>query len=98
MAMLLASFAATAAAVPPVGQDGQIHACYRVKGKPKGGPRVVSSAKKRCKSGERKVTWSVAGTGGQVGAGGQSGSGRPRPAVSLGRPGSTAPTEAKPPW
>ena len=71
--MLFACFGAIATAAPLVGQDGQIHACYRVKGKPKGGLRVVPSAKKRCKRGERKVTWSVAGSGGQTGASGQSG-------------------------
>jgi hypothetical protein len=71
-AMLLVGPAGTAGAAGPIGQDGTIHACYRVKGKPKGGLRVVPSAKKRCKHGERKVTWSVAGSAGQAGAGGQS--------------------------
>jgi hypothetical protein len=71
-AVLLAGLGGTAAAAPPVGKDGQIHACYRVKGKPKGSLRVVPSAKKRCRRGERKVTWSVAGSAGQVGANGQS--------------------------
>jgi hypothetical protein len=74
-AMLFACFGASATAAAPVGKDGQIHACYRVKGKPKGSLRVVPSAKKRCKRGERKVTWSVTSASGQAGAGGQSGSG-----------------------
>jgi hypothetical protein len=74
-AMLLACFGATATAAAPVGQDGQIHACYRVKGKPKGSLRVVPSAKARCRRGERKVTWSVAGSAGQTGTSGQSGTG-----------------------
>ena len=65
--MLLACFGAVATAAPPVGKDGQIHACYRVKGKPKGSLRVVPSAKKRCKRGERKVTWSVTGSTSQAG-------------------------------
>lgn len=77
-ATLLVGMVSTAgAAAPPIGKDGTIHACYRVKGKPKGGLRVVPSAKTRCKRGERKVVWSAAGPGGQVGANGtgQSGAG-----------------------
>lgn len=69
--MLLAGFADVATAASPVGKDGKIHACYRVKGKPKGSLRVVPSTKKRCKRGERKVAWSVAGAAGQAGANGQ---------------------------
>jgi hypothetical protein len=72
---LLMGLVGTATAAAPIGQDGTIHACYRVKGKPKGTLRVVPSAKKRCKRGERKVTWNVAGTSGQTGASGQSGTG-----------------------
>jgi hypothetical protein len=71
-AVLLTCFAAFASAAVSIGKDGQIHACYRVKGKPKGSLRVVPSAKKRCRRGERKVTWSVAGSPGQAGANGQS--------------------------
>lgn len=74
-ATLLMSLVGTAGAAAPVGQDGMIHACYRVKGKPRGGLRVVASAKQRCKRGERKVTWNVAGSAGQTGAGGQFGAG-----------------------
>jgi hypothetical protein len=84
--MLLAFFGATATAASPVGKDGQIHACYRVKGKPKGSIRIVPSAK-RCKRGERKVVWSVAGSGGQTGAAaGQAGAGQ---AESAGQAGAT---------
>jgi hypothetical protein len=54
-----------------VGQDGQIHACYRVKGKPKGTLRVVRSAKARCRRGERKAAWSVAGSSGIASQGAQ---------------------------
>lgn len=89
-AMLLAGFAESATAASPVGKDGSIHACYRVKGKPKGGLRVVPSAKTRCKRGERKVTWSAAGTS-QAGSNGQAGSGggsQPGQAGSNGSPGS----------
>jgi hypothetical protein len=76
-AMLLACLAGSAAAQGPVGKDGQIHACYRVKGKPKGELRVVPSAKAHCRRGERKTTWSVTSSsgsaGGSQGAQGQSG-------------------------
>lgn len=71
--MLLAAFGGSASAAPPVGKDGTIHACYRVKGKPKGTLRVVS-VKARCKRGERKVVWNAAGQGGQSGAAGQNSS------------------------
>lgn len=75
---------ASAAAVPLVGKDGKIHACYRVKGKPKGELRVVKGARTHCRKGERRVAWTVAGaTGpqgpsganGTDGSGGQTGSG-----------------------
>ena len=76
-AMLLICLGPTAAQ-GAVGQDGQIHACYRVKGKPKGVLRVVQSAKTRCRRGERKAAWSAAGSSGIAsqgakGAQGQSG-------------------------
>lgn len=71
-AILLAALVGTAGAVSPVGKDGKIHACYRVKGKAKGSIRVVPAAK-RCKRGERKVVWSAAGSSGQSGAGAQAG-------------------------
>jgi hypothetical protein len=54
-------------AKPQVGNDGLIHACYRVKGKPKGAVRVVPSARSHCRRGERRAAWSVAGQGGQQG-------------------------------
>jgi hypothetical protein len=68
----------------PIGKDGKIHACYRVKGKPRGALRVVPGARARCRRGERKVAWTVAaagaagrsgtdGTGGAQGIGGQTG-------------------------
>ena len=64
---------ATATAKPPVGKDGKIHACYRVKGKPKGALRVVKGPKARCRKGERKVAWVVAGAVGTAGAPGPQG-------------------------
>lgn len=57
-----------------VGKDGKIHACYRVKGKPKGALRVVRGVRARCRRGERKVAWVVAGAIGQTGATGAPGS------------------------
>lgn len=71
-AMLLAALGATASAAPLVGKDGKIHACYRVKGKPKGSLRVVP-AKKHCRRGERKVAWSAVGSSGQAGTTGAAG-------------------------
>lgn len=73
-AMLLVGLCSTSFAASPVGKDGTIHACYKVKGKPKGTLRVVG-AQKRCKRGERKVVWSASGQGGQSGAAGQNGQG-----------------------
>lgn len=63
----------TAAAKPLVGKDGKIHACYRVKGKPKGMVRVVKSPKARCRKGERKVAWVAAGAIGPAGGPGPQG-------------------------
>jgi hypothetical protein len=91
-ATLLVGLVGTASAAAPIGQDGAIHACYRVKGKPKGSLRVVPSAKKHCKRGERKVTWNVAGTGGQGGTSGQLGTGGQ--AGSAGQGGQTGTTGA----
>ncbi len=84
--MLLAGFCSTSLAASPVGKDGTIHACYKVKGKPKGTLRVVG-VKKHCKRGERKVVWNAAGQGGQGGTAGQpgsNGSGQPGTAGSNG--------------
>jgi hypothetical protein len=68
-----ASLCGTSLAASPVGKDGAIHACYKVKGKPKGTLRIVGP-QKRCKRGERKVVWNAAGQDGQSGAAGQAGS------------------------
>jgi hypothetical protein len=80
-AILLFALVGTAGAASPVGKDGKIHACYRVKGKPRGSLRVVPQSQKRCKRGERKVAWNassmtgVPGVDGTAGnTGGQSGS------------------------
>ncbi len=71
-ALLLGAFAGTATA-RPLAKDGQIHACYRVKGKPKGELRVVPGAHAHCRRGERKVAWSAAGSSGFPGASSQDG-------------------------
>lgn len=46
-------------AKPRIVKDGKIHACYKVKGKPRGALRVVKGRKGRCRRGERKVSWRV---------------------------------------
>jgi hypothetical protein len=58
----------SAAEARPIGKDGKIHACYRVKGKPKGAMRVVRSHRARCRRGERKMSWSVAASTGAAGS------------------------------
>lgn len=72
--MLLVGIAGTASAAP-LGKNGKIYACYKVKGKPKGALRVVRGAKARCKRGERKVTWSAVASGESSGQGSQGQSG-----------------------
>ncbi len=70
-ALLLLCLAGTATARGPVGKDGRIHACYRVKGKPKGALRVVRSSRAHCRRGERKTSWIVAGPSAAGSQGGQ---------------------------
>jgi hypothetical protein len=75
--LLSIAFTSTALAAPAVGKNGQVNACYRVKGKAKGAMRVVPAGKK-CKKGERKLAWSVTGPPGVQGAtGGQGAQGSP---------------------
>lgn len=62
----------SASAAPP-GKGGQIQACYKVKGKPRGSMRVVPTNRK-CRRGERKLLWSTAATVGPQGAAGSQGS------------------------
>lgn len=62
----------TAVAAPVVGKDGKVQACYRVKGKAKGAMRVVPAGKK-CRRGERKLAWNVAGSSGIAGPTGAKG-------------------------
>lgn len=70
--LVSAAFAGSAIAAPIVAKDGKVSACYRVKGKVKGAMRVVP-ANKKCRKGERKLAWNVAGSSTQNGAGGATG-------------------------
>jgi hypothetical protein len=69
--LISALFAGTAFAAP-IAKNGKVNACYKVKGKAKGAMRVVP-ANKKCRKGERKLAWGVAGPAGQDGAKGASG-------------------------
>jgi len=90
--MLLVGLCSTSLAASPVGKDGTIHACYKVKGKPKGTLRVVG-AQKRCKRGERKVVWNAAGQSGSNGTTGQNGSSGSGQSGADGANGSSSPNE-----
>jgi hypothetical protein len=56
-----------------VAKDGQIHACYKAKGKGKGTLRVVRNAKARCPKHWKKTAWYAAGPGGANGSPGENG-------------------------
>jgi hypothetical protein len=64
MSVVLTSSAAAA----PITKGGQVHACYRVKG----AMRVVP-VNKKCRRGEKKLAWSVAGPAGPAGQNGAAG-------------------------
>lgn len=66
------ALAGSAIAASGIGKDGKVHACYRVKGKAKGSMRVVP-AKKKCRRGERKLAWSIAGSTVPAGSNGTAG-------------------------
>jgi uncharacterized protein YoxC len=70
--VLSMALTSTAVAAPAIGKGGQISACYRIKGKAKGAMRVVPASKK-CRKGERKLAWGVAGPPGASGAAGSQG-------------------------
>jgi hypothetical protein len=60
-----------------VGKNGRVYACYKAKGKRKGAVRLVAKNGK-CRKGEKKVSWSVAGpagTSGENGSNGENGTG-----------------------
>jgi hypothetical protein len=76
-ALLFGVAAESASAAGIVGRDGKVYACYRTKGKAKGTVRLVAK-KKKCRKGERKISWNAvgpAGEGGQGGANGEPGAG-----------------------
>jgi len=77
IALLLATVgSSSASAASVVGPGGQISGCYVKKGKAKGTLRVVPPGK-RCKKGERPVSWGAQGQSGQSGqTGTQGGSGQ----------------------
>ena len=77
-----------------VGADGQLHGCYKSKGKGKGALRVVS-AKTKCKRGERRVAWQQKGDEGPAGAAGAPGApGAPGPPGPQGETGPMGPKGA----
>ncbi|HET7445518.1 MAG TPA: hypothetical protein VFJ57_12770 [Solirubrobacterales bacterium] len=60
-----------------VGKDGKVYACYRTKGKAKGAVRLVAK-KKKCRKGEKRISWNAtgpAGVAGENGSGGEPGGG-----------------------
>lgn len=72
VAILLTGLVGAAPAAQPVGKDGRVYACYKVKGKQKGSVRLVGK-KARCGKGQRKLSWGVAGPQGAPGAPGAPG-------------------------
>jgi hypothetical protein len=72
-ALLLGGVAAGEAhAAGVVGPSGQVTGCYVKKGKAKGTLRVVPSGK-RCRKGEKPLTWNALGQPGQQGSSGTPG-------------------------
>lgn len=83
-ALLLAGDAGAATSLI---KNGKINACYKVRGKAKGSMRLLAG-KGHCKHGERKLSWSVAGTTGAQGAtGAQGGEGSQGSTGPQGNPG-----------
>jgi hypothetical protein len=100
LAFLLVSPALSTAA-PMVGKDGKVKACFKKKGKAKGTVRVVHPKQRKCRKGERRLTWSVAGRPGPAGAPGAPGANGPAGATgqtgangATGGPGATGATGA----
>lgn len=59
---VVAIAAPAASAATPIGSDGQIHACYKAKGKGKGTVRLVAPGKAcKAKKGEKPIAWSAGG-------------------------------------
>ncbi|HET7416671.1 MAG TPA: hypothetical protein VFJ61_03475 [Solirubrobacterales bacterium] len=62
-----------ALAASPIGKDGKIHACYKLKGKGKGTLRIVRGAKVKCPKKWKKVAWAASGIPGPAGEAGARG-------------------------
>ncbi len=93
VASMSLALAGSAVAAPAPGQDGKVHACYRVKGKAKGAMRVVP-ANRKCRRGERQLAWDVgstASTGAQGTSGAQGSQGSPGAVGTAGANGSAGP-------
>jgi hypothetical protein len=83
-AALVLTALAESAAAGLVAKDGKVYACYRTKGKAKGTVRLVAKQRK-CRKGEKKISWSAtgpAGENGQSGANGESGAGGGAPGAA----------------
>ncbi len=72
VALLVWALPGSAQAASVVGPGGQISGCYLKKGKAKGALRVVPAGK-RCKKGEKRLTWNAQGPQGQTGDQGATG-------------------------
>jgi hypothetical protein len=84
LALAVAASGVAVAAIP--NRDGTISACYKARGKAKGQLRLVDRGK-RCRRGERAISWSQSGA---PGAPGESGApGAPGPTGSTGPTGAT---------
>jgi hypothetical protein len=87
-ALVSVAFVGTALAAP-IAKNGKVNACYRVKGKAKGAMRVVP-ANKKCRRGEKKLAWNVAGPAGTAGkAGAEGATGASGPTGATGPQGSS---------
>lgn len=90
VAMLVAATVLVTALADPAGagivsRDGKVYACYRTKGKAKGTVRLVAK-KKKCRKGEKKISWNAtgpAGVAGENGSGGEPGGGGETGATGL---------------
>lgn len=86
----------TSAAAKKVGnpvKGGKVIACYKAKGKGAGNMRALVKGK-RCKRGERKLVWSVAG-GAQGAPGAAGATGAPGPQGAPGQPGANGTNGSK---
>lgn len=70
--LLTTGMVGSAAAAGILGKDGKVYACYRTKGKAKGTVRLVAK-KKKCRKGEKKISWNANGPAGESGQGGSNG-------------------------